>query len=155
MEEKQNKKGKFGFLAIFSTIVGTVIGAGIFFKADSIYSTTGSTIISMISWVVAGFFILVMAVACLEIVSSSKSTDEAGTLSNWASKFVTPKFGTYVGLFLVFVYMPLTIVPLSQFTTDFISSAATGDAYFSQTWLNFIITISIFGLITFINMILH
>lgn len=144
--------GKFGFFSIFVTIVGTVIGAGIFFKADSIYATTGSTIVSMISWIVAGFFILIMAVACLEIVSSSKNTDEAGTLSNWASKFVSPKFGTYVGLFLVFVYMPLTIIPLTQFTTDFISSAATGDAYFTDMWLNVLITFSIFALLTIINL---
>ncbi|NQX83687.1 MAG: APC family permease [Mycoplasmataceae bacterium] len=152
-ETKVSKSsGKFGFFSIFVTIVGTVIGAGIFFKADSIYATTGSTIVSMISWIVAGVFILIMAVACLEIVSSSKNTDEAGTLSNWASKFVSPKFGTYVGLFLIFVYMPLTIIPLTQFTTDFISSAATGNATFNDMWVNVLITFAIFSLLTIINL---
>ena len=149
-------KKTYGFISIFATIVGTVIGAGIFFKADSIYETTNSTITSMIAWIVVGFFVLIITAALIEIITSSTKTDESGTLSNWATKFVSPKFGSFVGLFLVFIYMPLTIVPLAYWTTDYIAEAIVtispqSESVMYSFWMTILITFIIFALISAIN----
>ena len=38
----ENLKKEIGFFGVFSTVVGVVIGSGVFFKAAVIYKTTGN-----------------------------------------------------------------------------------------------------------------
>ena len=46
-----NLKRNIGFLPAFSTVIGIVIGSGVFFKAAIIYKTTGNVSLGMIAWV--------------------------------------------------------------------------------------------------------
>lgn len=42
------------FFPALSTVMGTVIGAGVFFKAASVAAVTGSTSLHMLSWFLGG-----------------------------------------------------------------------------------------------------
>ena len=139
-------------LSILITIFSIVIGAGIFFKTDSVYQTTGSVIVAISSWVITGVFVIIISIAIFEVATVTKKTGESGTLSNWSSRFIGPKFGSYVGLMLIFINIPLTIVPLTQFTISYISSAAGDPEIFNEVWFNIIIAGSILILVTIINL---
>ena len=48
-QEKELKKS-IGFFAGLATVMGTVIGAGVFFKASQVAQVTGSTSLAMTAW---------------------------------------------------------------------------------------------------------
>lgn len=43
-------KRTIGFLPAFMTVIGSVIGAGVFFKAAVIYKTTGTMSLGLLAW---------------------------------------------------------------------------------------------------------
>lgn len=46
---------KLGFLAAFSTVVGLVIGSGVFFKPQAIYTATnGAPGLGILAWILGG-----------------------------------------------------------------------------------------------------
>ena len=51
----QNLQKNLGLAPALSTVIGMVIGGGVFFKPQAVYSlTSGATGLGMIAWVVAG-----------------------------------------------------------------------------------------------------
>ena len=58
--EKMNKTGKkYGLVTAISMVVGSVIGSGIFFKAESISRITGGNALAGIcGWVIGGIIML-------------------------------------------------------------------------------------------------
>lgn len=53
-KDKDELKRTMTFFPALSVVMGTVIGAGVFFKASSVASATGSTSMHMLSWVLGG-----------------------------------------------------------------------------------------------------
>ena len=61
MEKKQLQKN-LGAAAALSTVVGMVIGGGVFFKPQAVYEITGGGPgLGMIAWVVAGIVAIMMS----------------------------------------------------------------------------------------------
>ena len=54
---------KYGLFTAICTVVGIVIGSGIFFKAPSVLASAGDGLTSILAWVISGLIMVVIATA--------------------------------------------------------------------------------------------
>lgn len=72
MAEKLRKE--IGFGAALSTVMGTVIGAGVFFKASSVYEVTGSASLGLLAWVLGGVITICAGLTGAELAAAIPKT---------------------------------------------------------------------------------
>ena len=62
MATQLNKK--YGLLTAICTVVGTVIGSGVFFKAEKILTETGGNLpVGILAWIIGGLIMVCCAYA--------------------------------------------------------------------------------------------
>ncbi|TDO20415.1 amino acid transporter [Mycoplasma testudineum] len=143
-----SQKQKINFFSAMMIVVGSCIGAGIFFKSKAVLSNAnGSLILALISWAIAAFAVIAMALALIEIVSATKKDDDLSFIgwnklfnSVWIFK-ASKNFMLYIYLPLNFFYMPLYFIQTIQdaiwnFSEGNNSSVLLG---FSHEWIVWII----------------
>lgn len=69
-----NLKRNIGFLPAFSTVIGIIIGFGVFFKAAIIYKTTGNVNLGMIAWVLGGIITICAGLTVAELAAAIPET---------------------------------------------------------------------------------
>ena len=68
MEEKTTLKKELGVFSAMALVVGCVIGAGVFFKPEAIYTATGGAPgMGMLAWIIGGLASLLGALTFAEI----------------------------------------------------------------------------------------
>ncbi|MDE7099778.1 MAG: APC family permease, partial [Malacoplasma sp.] len=103
---------KIGFFSAMLVVVGSSVGAGIFFKAGAVLNESqGSIIFAMFCWLFAGFAVISMALALIEIASARNDNFSIiGWCQTFNSRFTykaCKNFMTYIYLPLTFFFMPL------------------------------------------------
>ena len=76
-------KRTIGFMPAFMTVIGSVIGAGVFFKAAVIYKTTGTMSLGLLAWVLAG---IITICAGLTVAELAASIPEVGGMVVWIER---------------------------------------------------------------------
>lgn len=105
---------KIGFFSAMLVVVGSSIGAGIFFKAGSVLDASqGSIVFAMFCWLLAGFAVIAMALALIEIASAR---NDNLSIIGWCQTF-NSRF-TYKACknFMVYIYLPLTYFFMPLYT---------------------------------------
>ena len=103
------KRKKHGLIFSLSIGMGTMIGAGTFFKNASIANATGSPWLTILTWVIGGIGILATAIALIEITSNK--TIGNGGIVDWAKLFINKRFSKMTVWFISMLYIPLTWMP--------------------------------------------
>ncbi len=144
-------KNQYGVLSMLAMIVGVVIGSGIYVVNNSLYGTSNSIGLSLISWILVSFLILFMLISFIEISSITVLKKKAGTVNNWARELLGQNFAKFVGVFFPIVYFPILLSGLSMILSteltsnfDYFSSITQEES--SKIWLYFIST-TIVGLL--------
>lgn len=133
------EKKRYGIFSLLSLIVGTVIGAGIFFKNDSVYSATNSAIISMIGWGIVSVIVIFMVICFFEISSITKKSGKVGSISSWTTSLFGNRMGKIMSYFFSFVYFPLIIASLSTYASDqLMNNVLTPSLSESSPFINFV-----------------
>lgn len=102
MEEKLNRK--YGLITAICMVVGTVIGSGIFFKAEKVISTTnGDLPIGILAWVITG---LIMIVCSLQFAVMATKYEKVSGVVDYAEATCGKKYGYYLAWFMVNIYYP-------------------------------------------------
>lgn len=102
MEPQLEKK--YGLPMAVAMVVGTVIGSGVFFKAEAVLSATGGNVgLGVLAWGLAG---LVMIVCANAFATLAGRYGRAGGLVDYAQALVSPRYGYYTGWFLAVIYYP-------------------------------------------------
>ena len=113
-------KRQISFGQALATVVGSVIGAGVFFKIGTITAQTGSTSMTLFVWILAGLISIASGLTVSEIAASLKI--------NGAIKYLDYTYGRVWGFLFgwaqMIVYFPAQIGALSsifgvQFVTLF------------------------------------
>lgn len=99
-------KKKIGFFSAISIVMGSSIGAGIFFKSSTILDYSGGNLYwAIFCWIIAAFAVICMALALIEI---SSARNDNLSMIGWCKTFN----GKYVykgcKYFMTFIYLPLT-----------------------------------------------
>jgi len=74
MGTNQNLNRTMTLIPAISTVVGTVIGAGVFYKASSVADATGSTSMSLFVWLVGGLISLAAGLTGAELAAALPQT---------------------------------------------------------------------------------
>ena len=102
MSNQLNKK--YGLLTAICTVVGTVIGSGVFFKAEKILTETGGNLpVGILSWILGGFIMVSCAYAFA--ILATKHEKVSGVV-DYAEALVGKKYSFFVGWFLALLYYP-------------------------------------------------
>lgn len=111
-------KRQISFSQALATVVGSVIGAGVFFKIGTITAQTGSTSMTLFVWILAGLISIASGLTVSEIAASLKV--------NGAIKYLDYTYGRIWGFLFgwaqMIVYFPAQIGALSSiFGVQFVS----------------------------------
>lgn len=111
-------KRQISFAQALATVVGSVIGAGVFFKIGTITAQTGSASMTLLVWLLAGLISIASGLTVSEIAASLKV--------NGAIKYLDytygPLWGFLFGWAQMIVYFPAQIGALSSiFGVQFVS----------------------------------
>ena len=107
----QKLEKKYGLLSAVCMVTGSVIGSGIFFKAELISRVTGADArIGSIAWIVGGCVML----SCLLVFSFlAQKHEDASGLSDYCGILVGKRYGYFVGWFMATVYFPTLVSVLA------------------------------------------
>lgn len=115
----ENLKKEIGFFGAFSTVVGVVIGSGVFFKAAVIYKTTGSVSLGLLAWVLAGIISICAGLTTAELAASMPET---GGMIIWVERAYGKTVSYLLGWAQAVIYYPASIAAAAAiFATQFLN----------------------------------
>ena len=110
MENKQLQKN-LGAAAALSTVVGMVIGGGVFFKPQAVYELTGGAPgLGMIAWVIAGIMTITAGLTAAEV---SAAIPKTGGMMVYIEEIYGKKLGFLTGWMQSVLFFPATIAALA------------------------------------------
>ena len=110
MEKKQLQKN-LGAAAALSTVVGMVIGGGVFFKPQAVYEITGGAPgLGMIAWILAGIMTITAGLTAAEV---SAAIPKTGGMMVYIEEIYGKKLGFLTGWMQSVLFFPATIAAIS------------------------------------------
>ncbi len=124
-------KKKIGFFSAMMIVVGSCVGAGIFFKAGGVLTNSGnSVVLAMFAWILAAFAVIAMGLALIEIASAR---NDNLSIIGWSQTFngkliykSCKNFMVYIYLPLTYFFMPLYVVMSIQDGVSALTNASVG-----------------------------
>ena len=109
MSQKLQKN--LGLAPALSTVIGMVIGGGVFFKPQAVYTLTGGEPgLGMIAWVVAGIITIAAGLTAAEV---SAAIPKTGGMMVYIEEIYGKKFGVLTGWMQCVLFFPATIAALA------------------------------------------
>lgn len=102
MEQKLERK--YGLFTAICMVVGTVIGSGVFFKAQTVLEKTeGNMLLGIAAWVITGLLMIICS--AMFSVMATKYEKVSGIV-DYAEAACGKTYGYYLAWFLVNIYYP-------------------------------------------------
>lgn len=122
--KKTELERKYGLFTAICMVVGTVIGSGVFFKAQTVLQkTNGNMPMGIVAWLVGGF---IMIVCILAFSCMAQKYERVNGLVDYAEATVGSKYGYYIGWFATTIYNPCLVSALAwlsaRYTLVFVTS---------------------------------
>ena len=118
-ENKHDMQQSIGGMAALATVAGTVIGAGVFFKAGAVTAATHSPLLALIVWLLAGIITVCAGLTCAELAAAFPET---GGLMKYIEHAYGRFWGFLAGWAQSFIYFPANIAAIAiVFSTQFIN----------------------------------
>jgi APA family basic amino acid/polyamine antiporter len=112
--EKQNVSGglkrEITFFTALTIVMGTVIGSGVFFKPEAVYSATGTAGLGLLAWVIGGLITICGGLTAAEL---SASIPQTGGMVVYLRRAYGPLAGYLLGWAQTIIYFPANIAALS------------------------------------------
>lgn len=116
-----NTVKKIGYFTALVMMTGGTIGAGIFYKSQSILTNSHNDfILAIISWLVSVFGVICIGLALVEVSSVAKK--DSGIIL-WVRKLTTKKIGRFSSSYMLMIYYPFSILTLSIYGVNAIEDA--------------------------------
>lgn len=109
-KETTNLKKNIGFVAALSTVMGTVIGAGVFFKAAVVAEATGTVSLSLLAWFLGGVITICAGLTAAELAAA---IPETGGMMRYIEYTYGKKPGFLIGWAQTVIYFPANIAALA------------------------------------------
>ena len=110
MENKQLQKS-LGIAAALSTVVGMVIGGGVFFKPQAVYTLTGGAPgLGILAWIIAGIMTITAGLTAAEI---SAAIPKTGGMMVYIEEIYGKKLGFLTGWMQTVLFFPATAAAIA------------------------------------------
>ena len=114
--EKGLKK-QYGLLMAICMVVGTVVGSGVFFKAQAILQkTNGDMPMGIIAWIIGG---AVMIFCILAFCVMAQQYEKVNGLVDYAEATIGSKYAYFMGWFATTIYTPAMTSVLAWLTARY------------------------------------
>ncbi|MDD4843089.1 MAG: amino acid permease [Anaerotignum sp.] len=111
MEKKQELKKNLGISTAMATVVGCVIGSGVFFKPQAIYTATGGAPgLGMAAWLITGLVCIAAAMTFAEVAIMIPKT---GGMVTYLEEAFGKKVGFLAGWMQSILFYPAMIAALA------------------------------------------
>lgn len=110
MSSDKALKKNIGFFAALSLVMGSVIGAGVFFKVSSVTEVTGSTSMAMLVWFLGGLITICAGLTGAELAAA---IPETGGLTKYIEYTYGNFWGFLSGWAQGFIYFPANVAALA------------------------------------------
>lgn len=118
MQENELKRG-IGMMASLATVMGTVIGGGVFFKTASVVQSTHSFTLTILAWIIGGLLTICAGLTVSELAAAIPKT---GGAIKYLDYTYGPLTGFSMGWAQILVYYPANIAAESiVFSTQIIN----------------------------------
>ena len=95
---------KYGLFTAICMVVGTVIGSGLFFKAQNVLEATGGNMpLGIVAWVITG---LLMIICSLQFSQMAGRYEKVSGVVDYAEATCGRSYGYYLAWFLANIYYP-------------------------------------------------
>ncbi len=95
---------KYGLLTAICMVVGTVIGSGVFFKAQNVLVATGGNMpLGIAAWAITG---LIMIICSAQFAVMSTKYERVSGVVDYAEATCGKKYAYYLAWFMVNIYYP-------------------------------------------------
>lgn len=95
---------KYGLLTAICMVVGTVIGSGVFFKAQNVLSATGGNMpLGIAAWVITG---MIMIFCSAQFAVMATKYEKVSGIIDYAEATCGRKYAYYLAWFMVNIYYP-------------------------------------------------
>lgn len=109
MSQKLQKN--LGLAAALSTVIGMVIGGGVFFKPQAVYTITGGAPgLGMLAWVIAGVMTIAAGLTAAEV---SVAIPKTGGMMVYIEEIYGKKLGVLTGWMQSVLFFPATIAAVA------------------------------------------
>ncbi|MDO4176942.1 MAG: APC family permease [Bacillota bacterium] len=117
MENQLEKR--YGLVTAICTVIGIVVGSGVFFKAEKILTCTdGRTGLGILAWLIGG----VIMVSCAYVFGVMASRHErCNGVVDYVEEMCGEKYGYFVGWFMAAIYYPCLTSVLAWITARYFS----------------------------------
>ncbi len=100
--EKLQKK--YGLPTAICMVVGTVIGSGLFFKAQNVLAATGGNMpLGILAWIITGALMIICA---LQFATMATKYEKVSGVVDYAEATCGTAYGYYLAWFLACIYYP-------------------------------------------------
>lgn len=122
----QGLKKDIGFFTALTLVIGTVIGSGVFFKPEAVYSATGTASLGLLAWVLGGVITICGGLTAAEL---SASIPRTGGMVVYMKRTYGEMWAFLLGWALTIIYFPANIAALAIiFGTQVANLFGTSDA---------------------------
>ena len=117
MENGNALKKQYGLLMAICMVVGTVVGSGVFFKAQAILDkTNGDMPMGIIAWIIGG---AVMICCVLAFCVMAQQYEKVNGLVDYAEATIGNKYAYFMGWFATTIYTPAMTSVLAWLTARY------------------------------------
>lgn len=117
MENGNGLKKQYGLLMAICMVVGTVVGSGVFFKAQAILEkTSGDMPMGIIAWIIGG---AVMICCVLAFCVMAQQYEKVNGLVDYAEATIGNKYAYFMGWFATTIYTPAMTSVLAWLTARY------------------------------------
>ncbi|MGV0169038.1 APC family permease [Furfurilactobacillus sp. WILCCON 0119] len=110
-------KKTIGFFPALSTVMGTVIGTGVFFKAAAVTESTGTASLAMLAWFLGGVITICAGLTGAELAAAFPET---GGLTRYIEHTYGGFWGFLAGWAQAIIYFPANVAAIAiAFGTQF------------------------------------
>ncbi|MBY0039416.1 amino acid permease [Bacillus cereus] len=106
----QQLKKDIGFFAALTTVIGTVIGAGVFFKPTAVYGATGTASLGLLAWIIGGILTICAGLTAAEL---SAAIPETGGMMAYLKRTYGNLTAFLLGWAQTVIYFPANIAALA------------------------------------------
>ena len=102
MENKLEKK--YGLPTAICMVVGTVVGSGVFFKAEAVLNKTGGNMrLGILAWLIVG---IIMIVCSYVFATMATKYEKVNGLVDYAEATLGDRYAYNIGWFMATIYVP-------------------------------------------------
>ena len=109
---------KYGLFTAICMVVGTVIGSGVFFKAQSVLTATnGNMLLGIAAWIITG---LLMIICSLQFSTMATKYEKVSGVVDYAEAACGKTYGYFLAWFMVNIYYPAMTGVLAWVTARYL-----------------------------------